>query len=70
MNRASEVFRVGQVVEILVRNSHYGQCVEIVGFSGHNPYNVIVDYGDGQRAGYNVSELMAIPRLGNRSQVV
>ncbi len=70
MEKAWEKFDIGQYVEILVRNSHYGDIGKIVGFDAHNEYNVKVALDDGFIQGYMTAELRAIPRLGQKRSLI
>lgn len=64
MEKAKDVFKIGQSVEILVHNSHQGEIGKIVAFDEHNEYNVKVQIYDNFVQGYMVSELRPIPRVG------
>lgn len=66
MEKARDIFKIGQSVEILVRNSHRGEIGKIVAFNEHNAYNVKVRFDDNVVQGYMVNELRPIPRLGQK----
>ena len=68
MDKARDKYKVGQLVEILVYNNHFGDIVPIVAFSEHNPFVVKVRYEDGTVVGYNTSEIRDIPYLGYERQ--
>ena len=64
MEKARDIFKIGQSVEILVHNSHQGEIGKIVAFSERNEYNVKVQLDGDLVQGYMVNELRPIPRLG------
>lgn len=64
MEKARDKFKIGQLVVILVHNSHHGDIGQIVGFDDYNEYNVKVAFDEGYMQGYMVDELKPIPRLG------
>ena len=64
MEKARDKFKIGQLVQIIVHNSHYHEFVRIVAFDAHNEYNVKVAFDEGYMQGYMVNELKPIPRLG------
>ncbi len=68
MEKARDVFKIGQFVEILVHNSHQGEIGKIVAFDEDNEYNVKVQIYDNFVQGYMVNELRRIPRLGEKLQ--
>ena len=69
MEKARDKFKIGQLVVILVNNSHHGDIGQIVGFDDYNEYNVKVAFDEGYRQGYMVSELRPIPRLGQKVSI-
>lgn len=66
MEKARDKFEIGQSVEIIVHNSHYGDIGKVVAFDKHNEYNVKVAFGENYVQGYMVNELKPIPKLGQR----
>lgn len=64
MEKARDKFEIGQLVEILVHNSHYGEIGKIVAFNERNEYNVKVAFDGNIEQGYMTNELRPIPRLG------
>lgn len=64
MEKARDIFKIGQSVEILANNSHQGEIGKIVAFSERNEYNVKVLLDGDLVQGYMVNELRPIPRLG------
>lgn len=66
MEKARDVFKIGQFVKILVHNSHQGEIGKIVAFDEDNEYNVKVQIYDNFVQGYMVSELRPIPRVGEK----
>jgi len=64
MDKSRDKYKIGQMVEILVYNDHFGEIVPIVAFSEHNPFVVKVRYEDKTIHGYNTSEIRAIPYVG------
>lgn len=68
MEKARDVFKIGQFVEILVHNSHRGEIGKIVAFNEHNEYNVKVQFDDNFVQGYMVNELRRIPSFGEKLQ--
>lgn len=64
MEKARDIFEIGQLVEILVRNSHQREIGKIVAFSERNEYNVKVQLDEDLVQGYMTNELRPIPRLG------
>lgn len=64
MEKARDIFKIGQSVEILAHNSHQGEIGKIVAFSERNEYNVKVQLDGDLVQGYMVNELRPIPRLG------
>jgi hypothetical protein len=66
MEKARDKFRIGQLVQIIVHNSHYHEFGRIVAFDEHNEYNVKVQFDDNFAQGYMVSELRPVPRLGEK----
>lgn len=66
MEKARDIFEIGQLVEILVRNSHQREIGKIVAFSERNEYNVKVQLDEDLVQGYMVNELRPIPRLGQK----
>lgn len=64
MEKARDIFKIGQSVEILAHNSHQGEIGKIVAFSERNEYNVKVLLDGDLVQGYLVNELRPIPRLG------
>ena len=68
MEKARDIFEIGQHVEILVHNSHCGEIGKIVAFNERNEFNVKVKLDDKCVQGYMVNELKPIPRLGQNEQ--
>lgn len=66
MEKARDIFKIGQSVEILAHNSHQGEIGKIVAFSERNEYNVKVQLDGDLVQGYMVNELRPIPRLGQK----
>lgn len=65
MEKARDKFKVGDVVEVLVKgNSRYMRCGEVFRLSEKSPYHLFVKFADGTIQGYSVRELGRIPRLG------
>ena len=64
MEKARDKFKIGQLVQIIVQNSHYHEFGRIVAFDAHNEYNVKVAFDEGYVNGYMVDELKPLPRLG------
>lgn len=64
MEKARDKFKIGQLVQIIVQNSHYHEFGRIVAFDAHNEYNVKVAFDEGYMQGYMVDELKPLPRLG------
>ena len=69
MEKARDKFKIGQLVVILVNNSHHGDIGQIVGFDDYNEYNVKVAFEGNYVQGYMVDELNPIPRLGQKLSV-
>lgn len=69
MEKARDKFEIGQSVEIIVHNSHYGDIGNVVAFDKYNEYNVKVAFGENYVQGYMVNELKPIPKLGQRLSV-
>jgi len=69
MEKARDVFKIGQFVEILVHNSHQGEIGKIVAFDEHNEYNVKVQIYENFVQGYMVDELRRIPRFGEKTAI-
>ena len=69
MEKAKEKFKIGQLVVILVNNSHHGDIGKIVGFDDYNEYNVKVAFEGNEVQGYMTAELKPIPRLGQKISV-
>lgn len=64
MEKARDKFKIGQLVQIIVHNSHYHEFGRIVAFDAHNEYNVKVSFEGNYIQGYMVDELKPLPRLG------
>lgn len=64
MEKARDKFKIGQLVVILVHNSHHGDIGQVVGFGEYNEYNVKVSFEGNYVQGYMVDELKPLPRLG------
>ena len=69
MEKARDKFKIGQLVVILVNNSHHGDIGQIVGFDDYNEYNVKVAFEGNEVQGYMTAELKPIPRLGQKLSV-
>ena len=70
MEKARDKFKIGQLVVILVHNSHHGDIGQVVGFGEYNEYNVKVSFEGNYVQGYMVDELKPLPRLGQKLSVV
>lgn len=66
MEKAKDIFKIGQVVKIIVKNSHNGDFGVIVGFDAYNEYNLKIKFEDGTIQGYMVEEIISIPRMAQR----
>lgn len=69
MEKARDKFKIGQLVVILVHNSHHGDIGQVVGFGQYNEYNVKVSFEGNEVQGYMVNELKPIPRLGQKVSI-
>ena len=64
MRKAKEVFKLGQLVVIIVHNSHYEEVGVICAFSDYNPYHMKVKFDDGSIHGYMANEVRGLSKLG------
>ena len=56
MEKAKDKFKIGQLVVILVNNSHHGDIGKIVGFDDYNEYNVKVAIEGNEVQAYMTAE--------------
>ena len=64
MEKAKDKFKIGQLVVILVNNSHHGDIGKIVGFDDYNEYNVKVAFeGNEVQAAFETDMLSAAKEI-------
>ena len=65
MKKAKEEYKIGDLVEIRVHNSHYREIGQVCGFDLHNEFNLKVKFDDGRFIqGYMTDEVRHLPKLG------
>lgn len=64
IKKAKEEYKIGDLVMILVHNSHYREIGEVCGFDLYNEFNLKVKFDEGRLIhGYMTNEVCHIPRL-------
>ena len=65
MEKAKDKYKIGDLVEIRVHNSHYHEIGQVCGFDLHNEFNLKVKLDDGRFIqGYMTDEVRHLPKLG------
>lgn len=65
MKKAKDEYKIGDLVEIRVHNSHYREIGQVCGFDLYNEFNLKVKFDDGRFIqGYMTDEVRHLPKLG------
>ncbi len=65
MEKAKDKYKIGDLVEIRVHNSHYREIGQVCGFDPYNEFNLKVKFDDGRFIqGYMTNEVRHLPKLG------